>query len=868
MLEPSDWRASWIGPDLEEDTSTSQPCPMLRATFSVDGAVRTARAYVTALGLYEMELNGQRVGDQVLTPGWTAYDERLQVQTYDVGDLLVEGENVVGVTLGDGWYRGFLGFGGQRNVYGEKVALLLQVRIVYEDGRLLTVCSDENWKSATGPILASDIYNGERYDARLEKPGWTQAGYDDGDWAGVLLVEQDKGILVAPAGPPVRKIETIKPVDISHSPAGETIVDMGQNMVGWVRLKVQGEAGTTVTLRHAEVLQDGNLYTDNIRAAQQTVTYTLKGEDIEVYEPRFTFQGFRYVAVEGYPGELTLDSLTGVVVHSDMAPTGHFECDNPLLNQLQHNIVWGQKGNYVDVPTDCPQRDERLGWTGDAQVFVRTGCFNMDVAGFFTKWLRDLAADQAENGAVPHVIPNAIGRRRGRMGSSSAWADASVICPWTIYLCYGDTRILEEQYESMRAWVGYMEEAAGEDRLWATGFHFGDWLAYATTRSDYPGATTDKDLIATAFFAYSTALLQQTAQVLGKGADAERYANLLAEIKAAFCREYVTENGRLASNTQTAYALALWFDLLPEALRPEAARRLAEDVKSFNNHLTTGFVGTPYLCHTLSSNGYPDVAYDLLNQESYPSWLYPITKGATTIWERWDGIKPDGSFQDAGMNSFNHYAYGAIGSWLYQVVAGIEVDPSVAGYKHTLIQPQPGGGLSSVRATLKTMYGGVGSAWELGEDGLSLEVTIPANAHATVRLPDAFLDQVTESGDPLAEAQGVTSAKQEGDVVVVQVGSGQYRFAYPAANLFAQLQKSRQLSTYTPLKKLHANEAAWEILTKHLPELAEIPEMWLNRTIASGTTLRQAGRGMMGGFTSERLDALDEELAQLPAADG
>jgi alpha-L-rhamnosidase len=869
LLAPSDWQASWIQPDIKEDTTTSQPCPMLRATFAVDGAVRRARAYVTALGLYEMELNGRRVGDAVFTPGWTAYDERLQYQTYDVSDLLVAGENALGVVLGDGWYRGYLGFGGQRNVYGDKSALLLQVRITYEDGRVQIVCSDETWKSTTGPILASDIYNGERYDARLERPGWSRAGYDDGDWAGVRTVEHDKGILVAPMGPPVRKIEEVVPVEILHSPAGETIVDMGQNMVGWVRLTVQGKAGTTVTLRHAEVLdQEGNLYTENIRAARQTVAYTLKGGGQETYEPHFTFQGFRYVAVEGYPGELTLDSLTGVVVHSDITPTGHFECSNPMLNQLQHNIVWGQKGNYLDVPTDCPQRDERLGWTGDAQVFIRTGCFNMDVAGFFTKWLRDLAADQGEDGGVPHVIPNVLGRRRSRLGGSAAWADASVVCPWTIYLCYGDTRILEEQYESMAAWVGCMEAQAGEDRLWATGFHFGDWLAYATTRSDYPGATTDKDLIATAFFAYSTALLQQTAQVLGKERDAERYAGLLAGIKEAFCKEYVTENGRLASNTQTAYALALWFDLLPEKLRPEAARRLAQDVRSFNNHLTTGFVGTPYLCHTLSSNGCLDVAYDLLNQDSYPSWLYPITKGATTIWERWDGIKPDGTFQDAGMNSFNHYAYGAIGSWLYQVVAGIEVDAGAPAYRHALIQPQPGGGLSSASAALNTMYGRLKSAWELGEDGFSLEVVLPANTHATVRLRDASLAQVTESGRPLAGAEGVTRAEQDGDVVVVEIGSGQYRFAYPAENLFAQLQQASRLSSYTPLKKLRANEAAWAILVEHLPEVAETSGRWIERAIAGGGTLRQLAQAMFTALTPERLDAIDKDLAQLDIESG
>jgi alpha-L-rhamnosidase len=863
LLEPSDWQASWIQPEIEEDVSTSQPCPMLRATFRVDGTVRSARAYVTAHGLYEMMLNGARVGEDVLTPGWTAYDERLQYQTYDVTDVLVEGDNAVGAVLGDGWYRGNMGFSGQRNNYGEKLALLLQLQIVYEDGRVQTVCSDERWRAATGPILASDIYNGERYDARLERAGWGEAGYDDGDWAGVQVVEDSKEILVAPDGPPMRKIEELVPVEILHTPAGETVVDMGQNMVGWVRLKVQGEAGTTVTLRHAEVLdQEGNLYTENLRSAQQTVAYTLKGGGTEVYEPRFTFHGFRYVAVEGYPGELTLDALTGVVVHSDMAPTGQFECSAPLIDQLQHNIVWGQKGNYLDVPTDCPQRDERLGWTGDAQVFIRTGCFNMDVAGFFSKWLQDLAADQAENGAVPHVIPDLMGRRRrGRAGGSAAWGDAGTVCPWTVYLCYGDTRILEQQYESMRGWVEYIAGESGEDRLWSSGFHFGDWLAYATTRSDYPGATTDKDLIATAFFAYSTALVQRTAQVLGKREDAAHYAELLAEIVEAFCREFVTETGRLASNTQTAYTLALWFDLLPEALRPEAARRLAEDVRSFQNHLTTGFVGTPYLCHTLSSNGYLDVAYDLLNQESYPSWLYPVTQGATTIWERWDGIKPDGSFQDAGMNSFNHYAYGAIGSWLYQVVAGLEIDEQVPGYKHVLVQPQPGGGLSSASAALETMYGTAGSAWELDEDGFRLEVTVPANTWATVRLPDAVLAQVTESGQPLAGRDGVRRTVQEGDTVIVEVGSGRYRFASPAANLFAQLEAARRLSSYGSLKKLRDNATAWALVNEHLPEMAGSSSPWLERAIERGVTLRQMAQ--YGSIAPERLDALDEALARL-----
>jgi len=643
------------------------------------------------------------------------------------------------------------------------------------------VGTDTTWKASTGPIRFSDIYMGETYDARLEKAGWNQTGYDDGDWSGVYLVEHPKDILIAPAGPPVRKIEEIEPVALLHTPRGETVFDLGQNMVGWVRLKVRGAPGTTVTLRHIEVLdKEGNVYTDNLRAATQQIQYTLKGGGEEVFEPHFTFQGFRYVAVEGYPGEPTLESLTGVVIHSDMTPTGRFESSRPLINQLQHNIVWGQKGNFLDVPTDCPQRDERMGWTGDAQVFARTAAFNMDVAGFFTKWLGDLAADQKANGSIPWVIPDVLSRGSEAGGGATGWADAGVVIPWTIYLTYGDTRLLETQYASMKAWIGYMRQRAGNDLVWDGDFHFGDWLAFSTTNPGYPGATTDTDLIATAYFAYSTSLLQKTALVLGKEQDARQYAALLDNVKQAFQKEFITGAGRMASNTQTAYALALAFDLFPENQRAQAARRLAIDVRRFSNHITTGFLGTPLLCHTLSSTGYLNVAYDLLNQETYPSWLYPVKRGATTIWERWDGIKSDSTFQDAGMNSFNHYAYGAIGEWLYRVVAGLEVDPAEPGYKHVLVQPQPGGGFTHARAALNTMYGEVASAWEFAEGQFSLDVTVPPNTHATVRLPYATLAGVTESGQALDAADGITNAVQDGEAVVVEVGSGSYRFAYAA----------------------------------------------------------------------------------------
>jgi len=752
---------------------------MLRTEFVIPDQARSARLYITSLGLYEVELNGRTVGNQLFTPGWTSYRNRLQYQTYDVQGLLKKGANAVGVVLGDGWYRGFIGFRGQRNYYGEKLALLFQLQIEMRDGSSLVVLSDETWRSAHGPIKMSDIYMGETYDARLEQEGWSLAGFDDKAWAGVRKGDYSKEHLLAQVGPPVRRQEEIRPVEILQTPTGKIVYDLGQNMVGWVRLKIQGEAGQVITLRHAEVLdQKGNFYTENLRTARQTVKYTLRGGEEEIYEPHFSFQGFRYVMVDGLQCEPSLDQITGIVIHSDMVKTGKFQCSDPLLNQLQHNIVWGQKGNFLDVPTDCPQRDERLGWTGDAQVFARTAAFNMDVASFFTKWLGDLAADQLTDGRIPHVVPDVIGGY-----ASAAWADAGVIVPWTIYLSYGDKRILEKQYPSMKAWIDYVTQAAGEDSLWNSGFHFGDWLAYNTTRSDYPGATTDKDLIATALFAYSTDLIRQTAMVLGKDEDAEYYRSLLLRIKKAFNDEFVTPNGRLSSNTQTAYSLALNFGLLPEALRSNAADRLAQDIRAFDTHLTTGFVGTPYLCHVLSQFGHLDSAYALLNQKSYPSWLYPVTKGATTIWERWDGIKPDGSFQDAGMNSFNHYAYGAIGDWLYRVVAGIEIDSQQPGYKHVLIQPRPGGGLSWVKASLQTLFGEVASSWRLEENHFQLTVQIPANTEGTVRLPGARLEKVSESGKPLSASADISSAAQNGDAVLVKVGSGIYTFSYDSPDL-------------------------------------------------------------------------------------
>ena len=774
ILKPTDWKASWISFGGEKEMNGSKPAQYFRKEFATTKKVKSAKVYATALGLYQLRINGAKVSSDLFTPGWTSYKKRLQYQTYDVTSML-KGQNAIGVVLADGWYRGNIGFSKQHDYYGDKLGLLLQLQITYADGTTEAILSDNSWKATSnGPIVESDIYNGELYDARMELTGWDQSGYNGSKWADALVFNKTNEILIAPQGVPVKAIEEIKPIKLIVTPKGETVFDMGQNMVGWVRLKVAGKKGDQVTLKFAEVLDKaGNFYTENLRAAKATDVYILKGDGTEIYEPHFTFHGFRFVKIEGITATPVLDQITGIVIHSDMKPTGTFSCSDTLINKLQHNIQWGQKGNFLDVPTDCPQRDERLGWTGDAQVFSMTAAFNFDVASFYTKWLGDVAADQLPNGKVPHVIPDVLNGE----GGSTAWADVSVIVPWTVYLSYGDVRILEKQYPSMKAWVGYMTSRAGEDHLWTGDFHFGDWLAFATSNSDYTGATTEKDLIATAYYCYSTNLLGKIATILGQKEDAAKYQQMVVDIKKAFNHEFVTPSGRLVSHTQTAYALALAFDLLPESLVPKASEYFANDVQKFG-HLTTGFVGTPLLCKTLSAIGRDDLAFMLLNNKQYPSWLYPVLQGATTIWERWDGQKPDGTFQDVGMNSFNHYAYGAIGEWLYRHVAGIDIDTNHPGYKHILLAPHPGGGLKSANADIVTLYGKVGSSWKFENEDFVCEVVIPANTSATLTLPFAKAGQVKQDGLPV-KAESI----QKKNDLELTLGSGKYTFRYPAQDL-------------------------------------------------------------------------------------
>jgi alpha-L-rhamnosidase len=756
-LKAADWTSEWI---TVEGKDTSKASPYFRKDIQITKPIRRATAYLTANGLYEAHINGSRVGDHYFAPGWTSYKNRLQYQAYDLSALLKKGNNAIGIVLGDGWYKGRIGFDGQHDYYGDQRAFLMQIVVEYTDGSKETLRTDKGWKYQYGAILSSGIYDGEVYDSRRVLKGWL-----DG-----RVFKHDAVPLLGTVSPPVKKHEQFKAIRVFKTPKGETVADFGQNLVGWEQIKASGPAGTRITISHAEVLDKaGNFYTQNLRSAKSQNTYVLNGEGTQVFEPHFTYHGFRYIKIEGYPGVLEPSALTAIALYSDMKQNGTFVTSDTLLNKLQRNILWGQKGNFLDVPTDCPQRDERLGWTGDAQAFFSTAAYNMDVAGFFTKWLKDLAADQYADGSVPHVIPNVLGSGQG---GATGWADASTIIPWGMYENYGDKRILEEQYASMKAWEAYMIAQSKND-LWDAGFHFGDWLFYRPN-DDTEGrsAVTDKYLIAQTFFAHSTQLLINTAKVLGKKEDVEVYTALLAKIKAAFQREYMTSTGRLVSGTQTAYVLALHFDMLPEALRAQAAERLVKNVESYGNHLTTGFLGTPYLCQVLSRFGYTDVAYKLLFQESYPSWLYPVKMGATTIWERWDGIKEDGTFQNDGMNSFNHYAYGAIGEWMYNHIAGIKL--SAPGYKQLTIAPEPGGKLTSAKGTLMTPYGLVKSEWKIENGKILLDISIPANTTASLLLPKAAQKEVKENGLSLKTEASNAAGKD----VQLSRGSGDYHFEY------------------------------------------------------------------------------------------
>ncbi|MDD4869613.1 MAG: family 78 glycoside hydrolase catalytic domain [Kiritimatiellae bacterium] len=748
-----------------ELASASSAVPILRKTVKLaDKPIARARLYATALGLYQMNINGQRVGDILFAPEWTDYHKRIRYQTYDVTSMLKKGDNVLAGLIGHGWYSGHIGNGNYRH-YGKIPALFAQLEVTYADDTVERVVTDDTWKINASPILASDFMLGENYDARRKINGWDEPGLDDSSWKNAMVREETPVPFESQVMEPVRRICEIKPRTITEPKPGCWTFDLGQNMVGYLRLKVSAPAGTKLTIRHAEMLNpDGTIYTINLRAATSIDTYTCKGAGVEIYQPYFTFHGFRYVEITGLPGKPTLDTITGVVVASDAPRTSEFACSDSRINQLYSNIIWGQRGNYLSIPTDCPQRDERLGWMGDAQVFVRTATYNADVAAFFTKWLVDVDDAQTPDGAFTDVSP-----RAGSGHGTPAWADAGVICPWTIYHVYGDARLLEKHYPSMVKWIEWCRTHSKDlirEEKKDRGGDYGDWLSI--------GADTPKDLIGTAYFAYSTRLVAKAAKALGKTDDAAKYEQLFQNIKAAFNKKYVAVDGRIKGNTQCCYIMALKFDLLSDDMRTKAVQYLIEDITGKNDHLSTGFVGVSYLLPVLTQAGKLDTVFKLFLQDTFPSWLFSVKHGATTIWERWDGWTPEKGFQDPGMNSFNHYSLGSCGEWMFSTLAGIDTDGP--GFKKLVIRPTPGNGITWAKASYDSINGKIATSWKTNGNTFSLDVVIPPNTTAAVHVPVKDAGAVKESGVSAAKSKGVQFLRMDNGAAVYAVGSGSYSF--------------------------------------------------------------------------------------------
>ena len=776
LMDNSQWKAAFITAEEETDADNSKGT-YVRKAFTLKGKVKEAYACTTALGLYNFYINGKKVGTDELTPGWTSYLKHLCYQTYDVTEYLKEGENAMGAMLAAGWFKGKMGFDGlvrRRNHYGKNAAFLAQVTVRYEDGSQEILVTDTSWTGADSPVVFAEIYDGEIYDARKEIEGWAEAGTPGGEWRPVRTVDYDMSVLAGQGSGKVAEMDEVKPKRIFKTPEGDTVIDFGQNMTGHICVTAEGKAGDVIELDCFEVLDAaGNVYIDNLRGAKEALTYTFAKNGKITYEPHFTFMGFQYAKIVSFPGEPQLSNFTAYTTHSKMERTGFLECSNQDINQLAHNILWGLKGNFVDVPTDCPQRDERLGWTGDAQIFCRTACFLMNTYNFYRKWLKDVEADQTPEGGVAHVVPDIISGNEGDnwllmqgTHSAAAWADVAVINPWTMYLTFGDKEILKEQYESMKGWINFMKNHA-EDYIWNYKLQFGDWVALDAEEGSYFGATPN-DLTCTAYFAYSTGLFVKIAKLLGNEEDVKEYSDLYDKIVDKFQRTFFDEKGEMTAQTQTAHIVALYFGLTPEKYKEQTINGLLRLLDKENGHLVTGFVGTPYFCHALSQNGHVKEAYDLLLKDDFPSWLYQVKRGATTVWEHWDGLKPDGTMWSADMNSFNHYAYGAIGEWLVRVAAGIEADEERPGYKHSVIFPRLGGGLTWLKGEYDSVYGPVKSFWEDKGDTAVLHVSVPVNTTATICLDGA---------KAVKDADGPIFHKEEG-YMAAEAGSGEYTVVF------------------------------------------------------------------------------------------
>lgn len=801
-LETGAWaKANLTDGDLKSHAAGPlDPLPpsMLRKVFAAGekGAkVVRATAYATALGMYELRFNGKKVDEsRVFNPEWTDYTQKVQYQTYDVTDLLKAGaENVVGVVLGDGWYAGRIGLSfivpndPRRGIYGRKTRYMMRLEIEQEGGKTTSVVTDGSWRCTTeGPVRVSDILDGEIYDARREMPGWDTTSYSEsaaGGWAAPKLYEDPKIKLVAQSNEPIRVTRDIAPISLSEPKPGVYVYDLGQNMVGWCRLNISDglvPKGTIITVRHAEVLnQDGTIFTANLRSAKATESYTYAGGRA-VYEPRFTYHGFRYVEVTGLTSKPPTDLITGRVVNSAPPEIGRLETSNPLINKLWQNVLWTQRGNMHSVPTDCPQRDERLGWMGDILAFAPAASFNMDMAAFFTKWIPDVREAQTSDGRFSDFSPHPFGKEV-RFSGVPAWGDAGVVVPWVAYRYYGDTRLLAEHYDSARRWVEYIR-SKNPDLLWKTarGNDYGDWLTADTFKiAGFPkkGAEMPKEAFATAFFAHSADLVAQMAAVLGKKEDAAKYGALFSDIKGAFNKAYVKPDGTIEGNTQGGYAIALEFDLLPQNLRAGAAQKMVEASKPYNGHISTGFHSTRCVMLQLNENGYLDEAYRLVTNRTMPSWGYLIDHGATTIWERWDGHVEGTGFQDSGMNSFSHFAFGSVSEWMYRTILGINLDEEATAFKKFTVRPRPGGGLTWAKGSYGSIRGPIESSWKTEAGTIAMNVTIPANTTATVYVPTDDASTVTEGGKPAKDAAGLKFVRAEKGAAVYEAGSGTYSFA-------------------------------------------------------------------------------------------
>ncbi len=781
LMKPEAWQAQWIGfdtprataeaavppatPDAKAKPLLLPPASYLRTKFTANKPIMWATLHVAALGLADIYLNGQRVSDDYFTSGWTDYTKRVYARGYDVTQAVHRGANAMGAVIADGWYSGYVGYRGERDLYGKNPRVRVQLNITYADGSSEVIASGASWKAATGPVQEGDILHGETYDARADMGKWSEAAFDDHAWASVNTGAPVNPQVESHPAQPVRAIKEFQAKTIDEPTPGIYVLDLGQNFAGVTRIKVKGASGQKITLRFGERLNpDGTLYTANLRGARCTDTYICRGTgDEETWQPRFTFHGFQYVEVRGLGYKPKVDTVVGVALSSDTPVTGAFSCSEPMLNQLYNNIYWTQRMNFIDIPTDCPQRDERLGWTGDSQIYIRTATLNTDVQAFYAKWLVDLTDAQLPNGTFPKVAPSQVTSGEG----GSAWADAGVICPWTLYDVYGNREVLARQYPSMVRFVESYEMRCQSNRLPPAGFPtFGDWLSV--------GAKTPPDVIIVAYFAKSAELTAQAAEVLGKPEDAARFRNLYEDVKVAFNRTYVSADGHIKGNTQGSYAIPIAFGLLDREKTKLAGNLLIKAVEHSDWHLTTGFIGTKDLMLALSKIGRNDVAYRLIFNDTYPSWGFSIKNGATSIWERWNGWTPDKGFGDPKMNSFAHYSFGAVYQWMVENIGGIRSDSPA--YERLIIAPQMDAKLTHAETRYDSVRGRIETRWSKQGGALSLSITLPPNTTGTVYIPAANDSVITEGGQPVAKVSGIKFLREEPGMAVYAIESGSYHF--------------------------------------------------------------------------------------------